>query len=63
MLQIPQYITDDEGRRVGVLLDVAEYETLLNAQRELEAIHTRDAARRRREENVSLERMMFEMQG
>lgn len=62
MLQIPQYITDGEGRRVGVLLDVAEYEALRAAQRELEAIRTGEAARRR-EEHVSHERMLFEMQG
>lgn len=63
MRQIPQYITDSEGQRVGVVLDVAEYEALWAAQRELEAIRTGEATRRRREEHVALERMLFEMQG
>lgn len=33
-----KYITDKDGNRIGVLLDLAEYQRLLDALEELEAI-------------------------
>jgi PHD/YefM family antitoxin component YafN of YafNO toxin-antitoxin module len=39
-----RYLTDDEGHRIAVVLDVDEYERLRDALDELEAIRAFDAA-------------------
>ena len=38
------YLTDDKGKRVGVLLDIKEYERLREIEDEMEDIRRYDAA-------------------
>ncbi len=40
-----QYVTDESGNRVGVLLDIADYHKLLEELEELESIRAYDAAK------------------
>ncbi len=40
-----QYVVDDQGNRIGVLLDIADYQKLLEEIEELESIRAYDAAR------------------
>jgi hypothetical protein len=39
-----RYLTDDKGNRLGVLLDIKEYERLLEIEDEMEDIRRYDAA-------------------
>ncbi|MCA2719608.1 MULTISPECIES: hypothetical protein [Microcystis] len=39
-----RYITDDQGNRIGVLLDIEEYQKLLEESEELDAIRAYDLA-------------------
>jgi hypothetical protein len=39
-----RYLTDDKGKRVGVLLDIKEYERLREIEDEMEDIRRYDAA-------------------
>ncbi|CAN5789979.1 hypothetical protein BH18ACT11_BH18ACT11_12020 [soil metagenome] len=39
-----RYLTDDEGKRVGVVLDIKEYERLREIEDEMEDIRRYDAA-------------------
>lgn len=45
MAQAERFLVDEQGRRVAVVLDVAEYERLLAQAEELEAVRAHDAAR------------------
>ena len=45
VLKDEQFVTDANGKRVGVLLDVKTYEHLREAEEELADIHAYDAAR------------------
>ena len=40
-----RFVVDQEGRKVEVLLDIAEYHELLDAMEQLEAIRAFDAAK------------------
>jgi hypothetical protein len=50
-----RYLTDHEGRKVAVVLDLEDYERLLDAQDELDAIHSFDAAEASGERPVAFE--------
>lgn len=39
-----QYITDEEGNQIGILLDIEEYRKLLQDSEELDAIRSYDLA-------------------
>jgi hypothetical protein len=39
-----QFVVDEQGRRVGVLLDIATYQMVLDALEELECIRAADRA-------------------
>ena len=39
-----RYITDEQGNRIGVLLDIEEYQKLLEESEELDAIRAYDLA-------------------
>jgi hypothetical protein len=45
MSQAERFLVDEQGRRVAVVLDVAEYERLLAQAEELEAIRAYDTAK------------------
>lgn len=63
MTTAPQYITDADGRRVGVVLNIADYEALRDAEEELAALRARNAPKRTDSEHLPLERFLFELQG
>lgn len=44
-LKAPQFVTDEKGRQIGVLLNLKTYQILREAQEELEDIAVYDAAR------------------
>ena len=48
----PQYLTDGEGRRVGVLIGLDQYRQLLDALEEIESIRAYDEAKASGEEAI-----------
>jgi PHD/YefM family antitoxin component YafN of YafNO toxin-antitoxin module len=52
VLKDEQFVTDANGKRVGVLLDVKTYEHLREAEEELADIHAYDAARPKVEADI-----------
>ena len=57
-----RYVTDDKGSRVAVLLDVADYERLLEEVEELESIRAYDAAQACRDEVLPFEQAVSEIE-
>jgi len=49
-----QYIVDEKGKRVSVLVPVKEYEKLVEAREELEDIRMYDAVKAKNEPTTSL---------
>ena len=56
-----KYVTDSEGNRVAVLLDVEEYRRLLDALEELESIRAYDAAVAVREDAIPFDKAVEEI--
>jgi hypothetical protein len=50
-----RYVVDEEGHRIGVVLDIAEYRRLLEDLEELESIRAFDAAKASDDEVVPFE--------
>lgn len=50
----PQYITDEKGKRISVVLSVEEYERLLEELEELEDIRLYEEVKARSEETTPL---------
>ena len=61
----PHFVTDADGKRTGVLLDLETYEQLLEAWEELDDIRAYDAAKARidagEEEVIPFEAAMAEL--
>jgi hypothetical protein len=57
-----KYITDQQGNRIGVLLDIEEYQQLLEQLEELEAIQAYDNAILLDEEEISFEMAIAEIE-
>jgi PHD/YefM family antitoxin component YafN of YafNO toxin-antitoxin module len=57
-----RYLTDEQGKRVAVVLDIQEYEQLLEALEELEAIQAYDAAKAGSHEVVTLAEAIAEIE-
>lgn len=57
-----RYLTDEQGKRVAVVLDIQEYERLLEALEELEAIQAYDATKAGSNEVVTLEDAIAEIE-
>ena len=53
-----RFIVDENGQRVGVLLDIEDYRQLLEEVEELEAIRAYDAAKASGDEAVPLEQAL-----
>ena len=53
-----RFIVDENGQRVGVLLDIEDYRRLLEEVEELEAIRAYDAAKASGDEAVPLEQAL-----
>ena len=56
-----KYVTDRDGNRVAVLVEVEEYRRLLDALEELESIHAYDAAVAVREDAVPFDKAVEEL--
>ncbi len=46
------FVIDDKGKRIGVILDIAEYRKLLEEIEELESIRAYDAAKAAKDEAI-----------
>ena len=57
-----RFIVDENGQRVGVLLDIEAYRQLLGDVEELEAIRAYDAAKASGDEAVPLEQALAEIE-
>ena len=57
-----RFIVDENGQRIGVLLDIEDYRQLLEEVEELEAIRAYDAAKASGEEAVPLEQALAEIE-
>jgi hypothetical protein len=56
-----RFVVDDDGNRVQVLLDIADYEKLLEALEDLEDIRDYEAAMASGEQPIPFEQAMAEM--
>ncbi|MBI3697111.1 MAG: hypothetical protein HY238_20035 [Acidobacteria bacterium] len=57
-----RYLVDEEGARVGVVLDLDEYQKLLEAREELESIRAFDAAKASNDETIPFEQAVAEIE-
>ena len=57
-----QYLVDESGKRIGVLLDIEQYHNMLEELEELEEIRTYDAAKSADDESVPLEKALEEIE-
>ena len=55
------YIVDEKGTRFGVVLDIADYQRLLDELEELEAIRAFDAAKMAEDEVIPFEETIAEI--
>jgi PHD/YefM family antitoxin component YafN of YafNO toxin-antitoxin module len=56
-----RFITDEHGNRVAVIVDVEEYEALLEALEELEEIRAYDEAKSTPDESIEFEQALREI--
>ena len=62
MLKLKErYVVDDQGKRISVVLDIADYQELLEELEELECIRAYDAAKASRDQAVPFERAIAEI--
>ena len=61
MLQ-ERFIVDENGKRIGVLLDIEDYHRLLEELEELEALRAYDAAKASGDEVLPLEQALIEIE-
>jgi hypothetical protein len=57
-----RFIVDENGKRIGVLLDLEDYHRLLEELEELEAIRAYDAAKASGDEVLPLEQALTEIE-
>ena len=57
-----RYVVDENGRRVGVFLDIADYQRLLEELEELACIRAYDAAKSSGDEAVPFEQAVAEIE-
>jgi hypothetical protein len=57
-----RFIVDENGKRIGVLLDIEDYYRLLEELEELEAICVYDAAKASGDEVLPLEQALAEIE-
>jgi len=56
------FVIDDKGNPIGVILDIAEYRKLLEELEELESIRVYDAAKASGDEAISFEQAVSEIE-
>ena len=57
-----RYVVDENGNRLGVLLDLEEYRELLEKLEELESIRAYDAAKASDDEAIPFEQAVAEIE-
>ena len=57
-----QYLVDETGKRIGVLLDIDQYHKMLEELEELEVIRAYDAAKAADDESVPLKKALDEIE-
>lgn len=57
-----RYVTDEAGQRVGVLLDIADFQKILEELEELEAIRAYDAAKAFGDEAIPFDQAVAEIE-
>ncbi len=57
-----QYVIDDAGNRVGVLLNIDDYQRILNELEELESIRAYDAAKAPDNEEIPFNQAVREIE-
>ena len=58
----PRFVTDSEGQRIAVLLDLPDYERLVEAAEELEDIRAYDEAKASGDEAIPFEQAVREIE-
>ena len=61
MAKSPQFVTDEKGSRIAVVLDIEEYERLLEDLEDMEAIREYKAAKASGEVPIPLEQALAEI--
>ena len=56
-----RFLVDEHGERVAVLLEIRDYEKLLEELEELEAVRAYDAAKESGDESISFDRAVDEI--
>ena len=56
------YVVDEKGNRIGVVLDIADYRRLLEELEELESIRAYDVAKASGDEAIPLEQAISEIE-
>lgn len=56
------YVVDDKGNRVSVVLDISDYQKLLEELEELESIRADDAAKASKDEAIPFEQAILEIE-
>jgi len=63
MLKLKErYVVDDRGNRISVVLDLADYQKLLDELEELEAIRAYDAAKASGDQAIPFEQAIAEIE-
>ena len=57
-----RYVVDDTGNRVAVLIDIEEYQKILEALEELESINAYDEAKASNDEIITFDRAIEEIE-
>lgn len=57
-----RFVTDKDGKRIAVLLDMDEYATLLQELEELEALKAYDAAKSTPDDAIPLDQALAEIE-
>jgi PHD/YefM family antitoxin component YafN of YafNO toxin-antitoxin module len=57
-----RYVVDDAGNRVAVLIDIEEYERILEALEELESINAYDEAKASNDEVIPFDQAIKEIE-
>ncbi len=56
------FVIDDKGKQIGVILDIAEYRKLLEEIEELESIRAYDAAKAAKDKAIPFEQAISEIE-
>ena len=62
MVIAPRYVTDENGKRVEVMIHIEEYRRLLDAAEELESLRAYDAAKASQDEAIPFEQAISEIE-